>query len=37
MMYLLWLCEYCLNLSCVVLCFLGVMYKCDEDGIVLVD
>lgn len=37
MMYLLRLCEYCLNLSCVVFCLLGVMYKWDEDGIVFVD
>lgn len=37
MFYLLWICEYCLNLLCVVLCLLGVMYKCIEDGIVFVD
>lgn len=37
MMYLLCLCEYCLNLVCVLVCFLGVIYKCEEDGIVLID
>lgn len=37
MMYLLCLCEYCLNLVCVVICLSGVIYKCEEDGIVLID
>lgn len=37
MMYLLCLCEYCFNPSCVVTCLSGVIYKCEEDGIVLID
>lgn len=37
MMYLLCICEYCMNLLCVLFCLFGVMYKCEEDGIVFVD
>lgn len=37
MMYLPRLCEHCLNPTCVAACPSGSIYKCEEDGIVLID